>query len=70
MLTRFEFFDGYKSNPSEEVARALGGKTIGGGSANGFILTLDCRRIPGTFDDARNSKPVVVLPVGKHREGP
>jgi len=69
MLTGFEPFDGYKSNPSEEATRALDGKSIGGYTVKGTILPLDYKRMSGMLDSALDAKPDVVLCCGQAERG-
>ncbi|MGY5876256.1 MAG: pyroglutamyl-peptidase I [Candidatus Thorarchaeota archaeon] len=41
LVTGFEPFDGFETNPSAEVARAIDGKTIAGNIVAGIVLPLD-----------------------------
>ncbi len=69
VLTGFEPFDGYKSNPSEEAVRALDAKTVGGYAVKGVVLPLDYSRMSGMLDDALDTKPDVVLCCGQAERG-
>jgi pyroglutamyl-peptidase len=52
LVTGFEPFDGFKINPSEEVAKALDGKKINQHSIVGLILPLDYKNALDILDTA------------------
>ena len=66
LVTGFEPFDGFKINPSEEVAKALDGKKINQHSLVGLVLPLDYKKALGILDAAlKKNKPDYVLCCGQ-----
>ena len=66
LVTGFEPFDGFDINPSEEVAKALDGKTIEQHSIVGLVLPLDYKNALGILDKAlEKHKPAYVLCMGQ-----
>ena len=66
LVTGFEPFDGFTINPSEEVAKALDGKTIDQHSIVGLVLPLDYKNALGILDEAlKKIKPDYVLCMGQ-----
>ena len=71
LLTGFEPFGGSTCNPSEQVARALDGQTIGGVTIHTSILPVDCERGPRALLDLLSSrKPDAVLCLGEAARRP
>ena len=66
LVTGFEPFDGFKINPSEEVAKALHEKNIGQYSVIGLVLPLDYKNALDILDDAiAEHRPEYILCLGQ-----
>ena len=65
LITGFEPFDGDTVNPSQEIARALDGKTIAGHHVVGVTLPVEfARALPALDDLIGRHRPVLVLALG------
>jgi pyroglutamyl-peptidase len=66
LVTGFEPFDGFKINPSEEVAKALHEKKIAQHSVIGLVLPLDYKHALDLLDDAvAKYRPEYILCCGQ-----
>jgi len=65
LVTGFQGYGGRSANPSERVARALDGVSIGGAMVRGHVLPVDFhamrRQLPALIDDLR---PQVIVSLG------
>jgi len=66
LVTGFEPFDGFTTNPSEEVVKALDGKRISKFSLVGLVLPLDYKNALGLLDTAlKKHHPAFILSCGQ-----
>ncbi len=66
LLTGYEPFDGFVTNPSEEAVKALKGKTIGNHQIDGIILPLDYSKADEMVKDfIKVEKPSYVICCGQ-----
>ncbi|MHA1935681.1 MAG: pyroglutamyl-peptidase I family protein [Candidatus Thorarchaeota archaeon] len=66
LITGFEPFDGFSTNPSAELANTLDGKKIAGYTIKGTVLPLHYKTALGEFDNLLKSiKPSVILCCGQ-----
>lgn len=68
LVTGFEAFGTHKSNPSEEVARTLDGRSLGGASVRALVLPVDQREASPVVASA-GTRPRVA-PGAAHRIEP
>jgi pyroglutamyl-peptidase len=65
LVTGFEPFGGHCSNPSEDVAKALDGRTIGGTFVRGAVLPVDQARCSGVVAELIDDvDPLAVVHLG------
>jgi pyroglutamyl-peptidase len=65
LVTGFEPFGGYASNPSADIARALDGRRIAGVPVVGRVLPVDMARLDGALATAlRGITPAAVILLG------
>lgn len=66
LVTGFEPFDGFLTNPSEEIAKELDGKKINEHSINGIVLPLDYKNALNILDQAlQKYQPDYILCCGQ-----
>ncbi|MFH1107438.1 MAG: hypothetical protein V1787_06110 [Candidatus Micrarchaeota archaeon] len=65
LLAGFERWGPYRTNPAEQVVRALHGAKIAGAEVVGVVLPVDFRRLPGVLRSAiEKNRPDAVLTMG------
>jgi pyroglutamyl-peptidase len=66
LVTGYEPFDGYSTNPSAEIAKELDGKQIGRYMVKGVVLPLNYETIPNRIRTLITSaKPELILCMGQ-----
>lgn len=70
LLTGYEPFDGFTVNPSQELVKSLGNKTLGNFAIHGKVLPLDYKRAFADLEPAIDGLvPDVILCCGQSNRG-